>query len=623
MASTSRSPPLPPEGERSGRRRQLAFAAAGVLVAATDTYVVVVALPAIMGSVGLGLDHLQRATPVVSGFLLGYIAVLPLLGRLADVAGRRPVFVGCLVAFACGSVVTATAHGLGVLVAGRALQGLGGGGLVPVTLSLVAAHWPPERRGLALGVVGAVQELGSVLGPLYGAAVVALAGWRWIFWLNLPLAAAVGLGYLASAPRTAPTGPTAPARTRTADPRRADRVGLGLAALAAAATVVALDAPATLATGVTTGRLYSPLTSAPGWAPLTTPMAFVAAGLIGAWVAWEAFAPAGVRPMVSLRALPALAGEADLAGGLLLAGVLGGVVVAFSTTDPGTQVVASSTVVVGPVAAALAVAFVWRQRRARHPLLERVAVGARPAWGAMVVNLAVGVALIAALVDVPLFARATSEPTSQVGAALVLLRFLAAVPVGAVVGGLLCRRPRWGPAVAGGGLALSALALAAMTTWSASALTAGVPIGAVRLPVTAGDVDLVLAGLGFGLAIAPVNAAVLAAVPPRLHGLASSLAVVARTVGMLVGISVLTAVALHRFYRAEARIGSPLTLCPGHPAACAPFQRATTAALLAELHTIFLGAAIAAAIGAALSLLLLPNVGGKDAAPRPTPAAQR
>lgn len=179
-------------------RSLLAFAAAGVLLTAADTYVVVVALPAIMDGVGIGINHIQRATPVITGYLLGYVAVLPLLGRLADQLGRAPVFFSCLGAFAAGSVVTATAHTLALLVAGRALQGLGGGGLVPVTLALVAEHWPPERRGLPLGVVGAVQELGSVVGPLYGAAIVALAGWRWIFWLNLPLVAAIWVGFVAS-----------------------------------------------------------------------------------------------------------------------------------------------------------------------------------------------------------------------------------------------------------------------------------------------------------------------------------------------------------------------------------------------------------------------------------------
>jgi MFS family permease len=594
-------------------RRQLAFAAAGVLVTATDTYVVVVALPAIMGSVGLGLDHLQRATPVVSGFLLGYIAVLPLLGRVADLVGKRPVFLGCLAAFAVGSVVTASAHTLALLVAGRAVQGLGGGGLVPVTLSLVAAHWPPERRGLPLGIVGAVQEAGSVLGPLYGAAVVALAGWRWIFWLNLPLSGAVALGYLL--PGRSPDPDRRPAAGSASRP---DAVGIGLAALGAVALFLALDAPAALADGVHTGRLYEPVVATGGWSTLTTPMAFVTLGLGGAWLGWEALAPAGVRPLLAIRALPAVARDVDLPGGMLLAGVLTCIVVAFSTTDPGTQVVASSTVVLGPVAALLIVALVWRQRRAPSPLLDPAALRARPAWGAMLVNLAAGAALIVALVDVPLFARATSQPNSQVGAALVLLRLLAAVPVGAIIGGVCCRRPGAGPVTAAAGLALSAAAFVSMTSWSASSLTSGFDFGGARVPVGASDVELVLCGLGFGLAIAPVNAAVLAAVPSRLHGLGSSLAVVARTVGMLVGLSVLTAVALHRFYRAEARIGSPLTICPHNPSNCPIYNAASSAALRGELHTIFLGAAVAAAIGAALSLLLLRTAnGGKVAASRP------
>src|ERR1700746_2609823 len=111
-------------------RWRLALAAFGVLLAAADTYVVVVALPSIMDGVGIGIDRLQRATPIISGFLLGYTAVLPLIGRLAHLAGTGPVLAGCLVAFGTGSVVTATAHSLPVVVAGLAIQGLGGGGLV-------------------------------------------------------------------------------------------------------------------------------------------------------------------------------------------------------------------------------------------------------------------------------------------------------------------------------------------------------------------------------------------------------------------------------------------------------------------------------------------------------------
>src|SRR5215203_5060182 len=215
----SRSPHRPPaEAAQSADQRSVpglpvvVLATLAVLVTAADTYVVVLALPDILTGVGVGLDELQRATPIVGGFLLGYTATLPLLGRLADLRGRVPVLVGCLLLFALGSLLTATADSLGPAVAGRGLQGIGAGGLVPATLALVADRWPPERRSLPLGVVGAVQEAGAVLGPLAGAAVLAVADWRAIFWLNLLLGLALAIG-------AAVTGGA----------RRPDRLGLGLA----------------------------------------------------------------------------------------------------------------------------------------------------------------------------------------------------------------------------------------------------------------------------------------------------------------------------------------------------------------------------------------------------------
>src|SRR5664279_5660655 len=101
-----------------------------------------------MASVGLSVDQLQRGAPVVSGFLLGYVAMLPLIGRVADLRGRIPVLVGSLVAFSVGSLVTAASYDLATMVIGRFVQGAGGGGLVPATLALVADIWPTERRGL-------------------------------------------------------------------------------------------------------------------------------------------------------------------------------------------------------------------------------------------------------------------------------------------------------------------------------------------------------------------------------------------------------------------------------------------------------------------------------------------
>src|SRR5215212_7047497 len=166
-------------------RLLLGLAVVAVAFAAADTYVVVLALPDMMTGVGVPIDQLQRAAPIVSGFLLGYVAMLPLIGRIADLRGRLPVLVAALVVFAIGSLVTTMAYDMPTMVTGRFLQGVGGGGLVPATLALVADLYPAGRRGVPLGAVGAVQELGSVLGPLYGAVVLAVADWRAIFWVNL------------------------------------------------------------------------------------------------------------------------------------------------------------------------------------------------------------------------------------------------------------------------------------------------------------------------------------------------------------------------------------------------------------------------------------------------------
>src|SRR6478672_5619535 len=114
-----------------------------------------------------------------------YVVMLPLIGRIADLRGRVPVLVAALVLFALGSLVTALSYDLATLVVGRFLQGVGGGGLIPATLALVADLYPAERRGVPLGVVSGVQEVGSVVGPLYGAVILAVSDWRVIFAVNL------------------------------------------------------------------------------------------------------------------------------------------------------------------------------------------------------------------------------------------------------------------------------------------------------------------------------------------------------------------------------------------------------------------------------------------------------
>jgi MFS transporter, DHA2 family, triacylglyceride efflux pump len=368
---------------------------------------------------------------------------------------------------------------------------------------------------------------------------------------------------------------------------------------AAAAGALAVVQPSALASDETWGQLYAPLVSG-GAGALTTPMALICFGLLLLAVAWEFAAPFGVRPLLPVRRIPELARGADWPGAVLLGGALACVIVTFSAADPSVQVLAPAAVVVLPAGAVLAVLFLLRESRTRDPLVPLGAVADRAAFGSLLTNFAIGAALMAALVDVPIFARATAYPNSQVDAALVLVRFLAAVPVGALLGGLLTERLSH-RATAASGMVLSCAMFLLMAAWPQTALTDSL----WHTRITQSDVVLAACGLGFGLAIAPVNAAVLGAVRAALHGLASALVVVARMIGMLVGLSVLTAVGLRAYYGAQSHIPSPITLCPRTPTSCTAYDALVRHAIVDELHAVFLGAAVCAGIATVLSATLL------------------
>ncbi|MGA7054305.1 MAG: MFS transporter [Mycobacterium sp.] len=523
----------------AGRRVAIGAGSLAVLLGALDAYVVVTLLRDIMHDVGIPINQLQRITPIVTMYLLGYIAAMPLLGRASDRFGRKRLLQVSLFAFIIGSVITALSVQIGnfnlanstleilghpiqdlmilgypvvnfhvqslqVLIAGRTIQGIASGALLPVTLALGADLWSQRNRAGVLGGIGAAQELGSVLGPLYGIFIVWLfRDWRDVFWINIPL------------------------------------------------TLVA--------------------------------MALIQISL----------------PSHDRSEAPE---KIDLVGGVLLAITLGLAVIGLYNPNPnGRQVLPSYGLPLVIGAAAAAVAFLLWERFARTRLIDPAGVQFRPFLAALGASFAAGAALMVTLVNVELFGQGVLGK-SQNEAAGMLMFFLMALPVGALLGGVIATRVG-DRAVAFIGLLIAAGGYVLISHWPVDLPHHGHHIfGLFTLPAM--QTDLLLAGLGLGLVIGPLTSAALRVVPSAEHGIASAAVVVSRMTGMLIGVAGLGAWGLYRFYQILNEKNASL------PSDLAKTDRALEQAhnvlpsFAAMYGEIFTGTWIVCVVGALLGLLI-------------------
>jgi len=250
---------------RTSPRWTLALTSLAFFMVALDALVVTTALPAIGADLHVGISTLDWT---VNAYALTFAAGIVTAAALGDRLGRRRIFIAGLALFTAASAACALAPGAGLLLAARAVQGVGAAAVMPLSLTLLTAAFPAERRGAVVGIWGAIGGLAVASGPVIGGAITQGIDWHWIFWVNVPIGIAV-----AAATRVRLNesfGPAAPL----------DGAGLGLLTAAAVALVWGL---------VRTGSA--------GWGA-TDVVATLAAGtvLLAAFVAWERRAPEPMLP---------------------------------------------------------------------------------------------------------------------------------------------------------------------------------------------------------------------------------------------------------------------------------------------------------------------------------------
>jgi len=286
---------------------------------------------------------------------------------------------------------------------------------------------------------------------------------------------------------------------------------------------------------------------------------------------------------------------------------LGLLVVALYPDDPDHRATSGLFIPLGILSLLVLALYGWRQLNALEPLIPRPLLRSPRFAGVAAANLLIGAALMVALVDVPILGRLVFN-LDQLASGLLLTQFLVGVPVGAILGGVVAGRIGERVTAVLGTL-LAAAAFLQMSTWPATEL-------AMRMgPFRSADIALAACGLGFGIVIAPLAATVLQLTRAQHHGLASSLVVLARVMGMLIGLSALTAFGLFRFRQI---LGTPQLTDPDVRARIEHLGRLVAAAFLQEYREIF---TIAAGMCILAAVVIFATIRRDSSGPALTPSA--
>ena len=424
----------------------------GLFFASDDQTVVVTILPKIMLDLRIGIGELEKAAWTITGYLIGYVAVMPIMGRFSDIFGRKKIYALAMTIFIVGSVGTALTgsfdnyndnllieriNTIEWVIATRILQAIGAGALLPVSIAIISDIFSASKRGIPIGLAGGAAEAGAVIGPLYGGLITEFLSWQWVFWLNVPISLIV--------------------------------------------------------------------------------LALV---------------------LISTRSTSTIKSKIDYKGSLLIIIFISSLIIGFSEISNLNLFMATFMIISG-----LAITMYYLiSKNSSHPVIPINIFKNTSLSSASIVNVFYGSSLII-MVTVPLMTNTVLMGTYLDGG-LMLSRMTIMIAIGAVLGGILSRRYKLSY------IMVPSLLLCSISAWLMSTWTQDIsdPFMSIHLG---------LAGLGFGLLIAPITLGAINNAPKTLEGTVSGLIIASRFLGMALGIAALSVWGAGKFQNLISGISIP------------------------------------------------------------------